>query len=106
MNQPISKWWLCIIPASTKEKTETRFKIFCDTLCDKTELKNGYLLLSNKSDREAAHLTEDRRLVNIIDSINFGDVRGKKILLFDDVYTTGRSFLEVARKLSRLGQMK
>jgi hypoxanthine phosphoribosyltransferase len=35
--------------------------------------------------------------------MSFGDVRGKNIILFDDIYTTGKSFLIVASKISQLG---
>jgi predicted amidophosphoribosyltransferase len=103
LDSPISNWWLCIIPASTKEKTETRFKNFCEKFCELTRMNNGYSLIINKSDRNAVHLQEDRSSVNVLESIDFKDIKGKNILLFDDIYTTGKSFLKVARRLKALG---
>lgn len=101
--KPLSKWWLCIIPASSKNMTEIRFKKFCDFFCSETSINNGYSLLRNKIDRQQIHLQDERTSVNILDSIDIWDVKGKNILLFDDVYTTGRSFLTIARKLKSLG---
>jgi len=103
LTQPLNEWWLCIIPASTKEKTETRFRRFCEVYCSGTRINNGYGLITVKENREAKHLADDRDSINILDTIEFGNVRGKRILLFDDIYTTGKSFTRVVRKLISLG---
>lgn len=105
LSLPINNWWLCIIPASTRSKTEIRFKRFCDRFCDKTVINNGFSLITNRYDRLPKHLqdAEGRNAIDILETIDFGNVRGKKILLFDDIYTTGKSFLIVARKLKALG---
>ena len=64
------------------------------------------MLITSKFDRNAAHLSEDRNTVEILDAIDFVSINGKKILLFDDIYTTGKSFLKVARKLKTLGALE
>jgi len=102
LTKPYSEWWLCIIPASTVEKTETRFKEFCESYCNGTQINNGYTLIKSKENREAKHLTEDRDSIDILDTMEFGDFDGKRVLLFDDIYTTGKSFTKVARRLSSL----
>lgn len=101
--QPRNNWWLCVIPASTAFKTQTRFQEFCSEFCRLTGFNNGYHLITNTDDREAKHLEENRNAVNILEHMAFSDIRGKSIILFDDVYTTGKSFLNVASKLSQLG---
>jgi ATP-dependent DNA helicase RecQ len=106
LSYPLSNWCLCVVPASTAQKTETRFKLFCETFCKSTPVNNGFNYITNKSDREAKHLAEERNAVNIIDSIDFNNVAGKRILLFDDIYTTGKSFLRVARKLKVMGALE
>lgn len=106
LTQPMNEWWLCIIPASTEEKTRIRFMAFCETYCQGTQINNGYNLLKVQGQREARHLTKDRNSISILNSIDFGSVRGKRILLFDDIYTTGRSFTRVARHLTFLGAIE
>jgi ATP-dependent DNA helicase RecQ len=105
LTKPISDWWLCVIPASTKDKTVSRFKNFCIGY-SKCGINNGFELVKNLSDRESIHLQENRGAINILDAIDFGNVTGKNILLFDDIYTTGKSFLKVARRLKSLGAVE
>jgi predicted amidophosphoribosyltransferase len=100
---PRNEWWICIIPASTQSKTRTRFFNFCNALARGTAMNNGYDLIYDTIDRDAIHAQADRNTINILDSLGFQDVTGKKILLFDDVYTTGKSFFKVATKLTELG---
>lgn len=103
---PAYQWWLCIIPASTHDKTEERFEYFCEVFCKQTGFQNGYGLIRNSDDREAKHLVENRNSVDVAAHISFGNVRGKNIILFDDVYTTGKSFLRVASALQERGARK
>lgn len=103
LSYPERSWWLCIIPASTEEKTKKRFKRFCEVYSREAGINNGYSLIVNKQDRGARHLREDRRSIDILDSIDFSNIRHKKILLFDDVYTTGKSFMTVAKRLNYFG---
>jgi ATP-dependent DNA helicase RecQ len=100
---PRNNWWLCVIPASTLIKTQDRFQQFCEEFCRLTGFNNGYNLITNTDDREAKHLEENRNSVNILEHVAFRDIKGKNIVLFDDVYTTGKSFLNIANKLSQLG---
>jgi len=99
----LNDWWLCAIPASTHSKTVARFNQFATTFCSNSNINNGYNLLTNKYDRADKHTATDRNLVDVLDSISFGNIAGKKILLFDDVYTTGKSFRNVADELLSLG---
>lgn len=100
---PFSDWWFCVIPASTESKTIIRFEIFVKKICEILEFNNGFHLIFNREDRSAIHNEENRNSINIIDYVNFQNIAGKKIVLFDDLYTTGKSFLKVASKLIELG---
>ncbi len=108
LEEPLTDWWLCVVPASTKLKNKIRFKRFCRLFCENLEINNGYKLIEVKSDRKARHLTEgeEKKTIDIIDSLEFGNVNGKNILLFDDMITSGTTFLKVARELKRLGANK
>lgn len=104
VSAPHSDWHLCVVPASTSQKTIVRFKEFCEKFCELTGIINGYNLISNLNDREAKHTQEDRNSIDILSSMDFStSIRGKKILLFDDIYTTGKTFSKVTSKLDRSG---
>jgi predicted amidophosphoribosyltransferase len=94
---------LCIIPASTKEKTTMRFKRFCKVCCKDQMFSNGYNKIKNRKDRAARHLSDDRASDDIIKNLKFGDIEDQVVILFDDVYTTGASFVSIARKLKKRG---
>lgn len=97
-------WWFCVIPASTERKTRARFRNFCKTVCDYTGLLNGYNIIYNTFDREAIHLTNNR--VSPLSFINIREVSGKRIILFDDIITTGGSFTQTAEKLLDNGALE
>lgn len=98
--------YLCIIPASTAEKTNNRFNKFCADMCTNSGLKNGYSLIGNKEDREAKHLAEDGGADNISKYLVIGDVKNKNIILLDDVITRGRSFNQTSDELKAAGATK
>lgn len=87
------EWFICVIPASTKDKTEKRFKLFCEIFSELTGCKNGYELIMNFGDRDAIHLTNEREESNILDHLQCQSLYStKNIILFDDNYTSGKTF--------------
>lgn len=89
--EELNKKCLMIIPASTKEKTEIRFKEFCELLSEYTQMENGYQYLINSKDREPSHKGGSRNYnpeeyLKIVHSLE-----GKEIIIIDDVRTSGRS---------------
>lgn len=96
-----NNWWLCIVPASTERKTQIRFSNFCTHFCKNTGFNNGYNLIYNTGDREAWHITNERR--DVLECIDFYNIYGKNILLFDDIMTTGRSFKKISEALLERG---
>jgi hypothetical protein len=91
-NGEIEKYTLTIIPASNKFKTDIRFKDFCNYLISYTGLINGFEMISNENiSREPIHHAANRE----IDLRNYikvdKDVKNKKIVVIDDVRTSGRS---------------
>ena len=93
---------LCIIPASTFQKTSSRFREFCSEVSKNTGINNGFDMLSNKLDRESTHNTNIRN-IDYSSYINFRDINGKNILLFDDVITSGKSFHNIRFSLLKEG---
>lgn len=65
-------------------------------------------LLKIKNTAEQASLNEKKRLENQRDAFQWqgGDLRGKKILLLDDIITTGATISEAAKVLRQAGAEK
>lgn len=95
-------WTLCVIPASTKERHERRYKTFCEKVCAETGVQNGYPLLWPSSDRPDSRLQKEDNTVRSVGCDGTG-IRGRKIILFDDCATRGVSFKQTADILKACG---
>lgn len=97
-------WVVCFIPASTSEKTRRRFSQLSAAIAN-----HGYATskdaIYNAYDKEAEHISGKTN--NPIESFGFHgeNVRGKKVVLIDDIITRGTTFNQVADKLKALGAM-
>lgn len=82
------------IPASNSSNTRIRFYNFLNKICEKTNIINGYNFVISP-DHQAAHLGGTRThsfLKNDVNQFSNDDI----VIIFDDIYTTGNSFLEVS----------
>lgn len=92
----------CIIPASTKIKTQKRFYSFCNVVSEKSGVINGYNYIQNSVDHDAGHISGEKQ--NILEFIKIADnVLSENVILFDDITTSGSNFLNLARKLTSMG---
>lgn len=95
-------WAICFIPASTKSKTQTRYKKLAEAI-----QASGYMVaidaIYNEHDHEAGHLTG--KTGNPIEGFGFNTsgIAGKKIIVIDDIITRGKTFQMVAEKLMAMG---
>ena len=90
------------LTASTQVKTEVRFKKFAEKICSDLKMNNAYSHIRVVEDGSAKHDGGTGYHLVWHDPSYF---KGKYIILFDDVRTTGRS-LDVERsKLEQLGSM-
>ncbi|ONN28093.1 hypothetical protein XJ44_00020 [Thermosipho affectus] len=94
---------ISIIPASNKEKTEIRYNNFVKNLSVKLDVINGYDFIKNLIDRPSKHREHFKG--NILEYLKFDSekIKGKEIILFDDIITSGNSFLNIANELKNLG---
>lgn len=103
-NIVLNDYTLCIIPASTKYQTNKRFKCFCEYVSEYTGIVNGFNLIFREYDVGAKHLLGNLSSDDKFNSIGFSNaVKNKKIMLFDDIITTGDGFLQVADTLISFG---
>ncbi len=99
-----SDWILAVVPASKPDKTVNRFRTFTTILCESLGFQDGFGLITNKGERPERHLSKDRNSIDLLEFLSFTQaVSGKKILLFDDIFTTGKSFSIIANKLHQMG---
>ncbi len=82
------------IPASTTAAHVRRWKRFSSELCRLTGAVNGFDRVQVSGSRKRAHVTGDYELCTNIKHYVHIDAdwfRGKKVLVIDDIYTTGQS---------------
>ena len=95
-------WAICFIPASTKSKTQTRYKKLAEAI-QASGYKVAIDAIYNEHDHEAGHLTG--KTGNPIEGFGFNTsgIAGKKIIVIDDIITRGKTFQMVAEKLETMG---
>ena len=95
-------WAICFIPASTKSKTQTRYKKLAEAI-QASGYKVAIDAIYNEHDHEAGHLTG--KTGNPIEGFGFNTsgIAGKKIIVIDDIITRGKTFHMVAEKLMAMG---
>lgn len=92
---------ICVIPASTSYKNETRYKDMCEQVAAKYPIKNGFGFIEIIYDRSDSR---ESKSSNTIANLSFSNaVYGKDVILFDDVTTRGTSFIQVANELKKKG---
>lgn len=82
------------VPASTRYSHARRWKRFSRSLCSMTGAIDGFDRVQVCGRRSRAHVTGDRELATDIDSyVHVDDAffRGRKVLVIDDICTTGQS---------------
>lgn len=97
-------FWLCTIPSSTIERTESRYSDFCERVSTKSAIHNGYNLLTPIENRDEVHKGGKRNYDHVLSCIKFNtSISGKNIILIDDVITTGKSFRLISAKIKQMG---
>ncbi|OYU82553.1 MAG: hypothetical protein CFE24_15110 [Flavobacterium sp. BFFFF2] len=93
----------CPIPASNRLNNKNRFERFCETICNDLKVSNGFYGIEILYDRKPIHL--GNRNVNRVENLKFNNsfFKGKTVFLFDDVFTKGTSFAEIANKIRESG---
>ena len=95
---------LMVIPASTRQRHEHRFKDFCTTASRLLRITNGYDAITITHDREEYKGRQDKdKTANL--HFDATAIRGRHILLFDDLLTTGAGLSQVSRKLLACGAL-
>ena len=92
---------VCVIPASTQYKNDIRYKTMCAKIAEKFPVINGYNYITINTDRSDSRIQKSS---DTVWNLSFSSsVRGKTVVLFDDITTRGTSFIQVANKLKEAG---
>ncbi|WP_300879787.1 phosphoribosyltransferase [uncultured Duncaniella sp.] len=96
----VSKLTLVCIPSSKRIVTERRYKDFSSNLCNVTGMANGYPYVHVAEEGDASHLGG---IVQAQFSVDCSFFKGRYVILFDDVITSGRSMERFKRLLESAG---
>ena len=93
------------IPASSAEKTEIRYHDFCEQVSALCGCMNGYNAIKVEGSRMAIHETKAGKNVQNTETITFNAdfFNGKRVIIFDDILTKGRSYAQFATAIEQLG---
>lgn len=94
------------IPASTPEKNQTRYFEFSKLVCAMCGTQNAFRHIALNGERMAVHeqgRTHSTSNSQIIEFDSSFFANGRKVILFDDVVTSGRSIAMFAEKLESMG---
>ncbi|MBU0731871.1 hypothetical protein KKC88_03270 [Patescibacteria group bacterium] len=90
-------------PISRSRKRERGFNQ-AEILCRAMDIKLNLDLIKIKNTRSQMTLNREERLVNLENCFKYKnniDIKGKKLLLVDDVWTTGTTMGEMTRELEK-----
>lgn len=100
---PYEDWEVCFIPASTHMKSVKRYTSLCEYIKEHTSCTSHVNTISTIHDEEAGHISGKKNNPEENFEVDTEKVRGKSIILIDDVITRGRTFCNTADKLSNNG---
>lgn len=97
--------WFCTAQASTSQNAFNRYHGFCQMVSNASGINNGYDLIEVTGEKASAHAGGGVRgdISNLTVSL---EVRGKHIVLFDDVTTSGGTMKNLRNELLRRGAAK
>ena len=96
---------LVCVPASSSEKNELRYKTFATEVERLTRCINAFQAIAIEGGRLAIHESKGSKTVQDVEVIKFDQsfFKGKKVIVFDDILTTGISYARFACALENMG---
>jgi hypothetical protein len=96
---PRESWYITKVPGKVDYCSHHIYEFFCANYSKVSRIQNGYDLIEVK---EMNNLPVSDK-IPLLDRLDFKDILGKRIILFQDCYRTGASFTLVSNKLRSLG---
>ncbi|WP_367379308.1 ComF family protein [Rossellomorea aquimaris] len=90
------------IPLSNERLYERGFNQ-STALLEEAEVRPSCLLTRIHSEKQSKKTRRERLQQEQVFQLGVGDVKGKRVLLFDDIYTTGTTLRQAAKLLKEAG---
>lgn len=96
---------IAFFPASCQRTTVRRYRRFSEVLCKRVGAINGFDYITVNGHRGKKHRDSSLRSENMLcyAHIDMDFFRGKKVLVFDDICTTGKSSQAFISRLEEVG---
>ena len=93
------------IPASTREDTAKRYRLFSYLVSQYCHVADGRKWVNNWREVEKKHLSQDHKIKDDKNRwfIDYSKVKGACAIVFDDVATTGETSADFSRRLEECG---
>ena len=93
------------IPASNREDSERRYRLFCHLVSQNCNVANGQKWVKNWREGEKKHLTSNHVLQDDQDRwyVNYAKIKNKQVVIFDDLATTGETAFDFSVRLKEAG---
>ena len=93
------------VPASTREDTAKRYSLFSYLVSQHCHVTDGHRWVNNWREVEKKHLSQDHKINDDKNRwfIDYSKVKGARVIIFDDVATTGETSADFIRRLEECG---
>lgn len=94
---------LCIIPSSTAQRSQDRFRSLTREISTLLGIEDGYEYITRKVDRLDSR-EQIKSKIDVLQGVEFSkELAGKQVILLDDVLTMGTSVLKFNQHLKQVG---
>lgn len=100
---PCETWEVCFIPASTHLKSIKRYTGLYEYVKEHTCCSSHVNTITTIHDTESGHISGKKNNPEENFKVTASNIRGKSIILIDDIVTRGRTFYNTANKLTENG---
>ena len=96
-------WSVCFLPCSSKDEQQKRFGKLAEYLKENTRVEVHLSTFGYVEKHSPSHLLGKNEIDLMNVAIHVPDIFAKKVILIDDIITTGETFYRTAEQTMRMG---
>ena len=96
-------WAVCFLPCSSKDEQQKRFGKLAEYLKENTRVEVHLSTFGYVEKHSPSHLLGKNEIDLMNVAIHVPDIFAKKVILIDDIITTGETFYRTAEQTMRMG---